>query len=108
MINDADAAGLADVIYGAGSATDGKVLVITLGTGIGSALIINGQLIPSTELGHVDVDGIDAETKASAVPRERAGMSWIEYAGVLERYLSHQEFLFSPDLFIVGPLRVVK
>jgi polyphosphate glucokinase len=97
-----DAAGLAEVVFGAGSATDGTVLVITLGTGIGSALVFNGQLIPNTELGHLELDGRDAETKASTIARERAQLSWEDYRNVLGRYLSHLEFLLSPDLFILG------
>lgn len=102
MINDADAAGLAEVRYGAGRDTRGVVLVITLGTGIGSALIVNGQLVPNTELGHLEVNGHKAETKASAVARERDQLDWVEYAGRLQQYLTHVEFLFSPDLIIIG------
>ncbi|MDR6989400.1 polyphosphate glucokinase [Paenarthrobacter nitroguajacolicus] len=102
VINDADAAGLAEARYGAGEGVDGTVLVITLGTGIGSAFIFNGQLVPNAELGHLEVDGHDAETKASAVARERDGLSWDEYGVLLNRYLQHVEFLFSPELFIVG------
>lgn len=102
VINDADAAGLAEARYGAGEGVDGTVLVITLGTGIGSAFIFNGQLVPNVELGHLEIDGHDAETKASAVARERDGLSWEEYAVLLQRYLSHVEFLFSPELFIIG------
>ncbi|MDQ4489726.1 ROK family protein [Sinomonas sp. ASV486] len=102
VINDADAAGLAEVRYGAGEGVDGTVLVITLGTGIGSAFVFDGKLVPNAELGHIEIDGHDAETKASAVARERDGLSWEEYAVLLQRYFSHVEFLFSPELFIVG------
>ena len=102
VINDADAAGLAESRYGAGAGITGTILVITLGTGIGSAFIFNGQLVPNSELGHLEVDGCDAETKASAVARERNGLPWDEYSVVLQRYFSHVEFLFSPELFIVG------
>lgn len=102
VINDADAAGLAEVRYGAGEGVDGTVLVITLGTGIGSAFVFDGKLVPNAELGHLEIDGHDAETKASAVARERDGLSWEEYAVRLQRYFSHVEFLFSPELFIVG------
>ena len=102
VINDADAAGLAEARYGAGDGVDGTVLVITLGTGSGSALIYRGALVPNSELGHLEVDGHDAETKASAVARERDGLSWDEYGVKLNRYLQHVEFLFSPELFIVG------
>ncbi|WP_136610131.1 polyphosphate--glucose phosphotransferase [Sinomonas albida] len=102
VINDADAAGLAEVRYGAGKGVDGTVLVITLGTGIGSAFVFNGQLVPNAELGHLEIDGFDAETKASAVAREREGIGWEDYSVRLQRYFSHVEFLFSPELFIVG------
>jgi polyphosphate glucokinase len=102
VINDADAAGLAEARYGAGAGIGGTVLVITLGTGIGSAFIFNGHLVPNAELGHLEVDGFDAESKASAVARERDGLSWEEYSVLLQRYFSHVEFLFSPELFIVG------
>ncbi|HET6240391.1 MAG TPA: ROK family protein [Arthrobacter sp.] len=102
VINDADAAGLAEARYGAGEGVSGTVLVITLGTGIGSAFIFNGKLVPNAELGHLEIDGYDAETRASAVARERLGLSWEEYSVLLQRYFSHVEFLFSPELFIVG------
>ncbi|MHA7176090.1 polyphosphate--glucose phosphotransferase [Arthrobacter sp. Sr24] len=102
VMNDADAAGLAEARYGAGKGVKGTVLVITLGTGIGSAFIYNGKLIPNLELGHLEIDGFDAETKASASARERDDISWDEYAVRLQRYFSHVEFLFSPELFIIG------
>ncbi|WP_049822430.1 polyphosphate--glucose phosphotransferase [Arthrobacter sp. H41] len=102
VINDADAAGLAEVRYGAGKGELGTVLVITLGTGIGSAFIFDGRLVPNVELGHLEIDGHDAETKASAVARERDGIGWNEYTVRLQRYFSHVEFLFSPELIIVG------
>lgn len=102
IINDADAAGLAEVRYGAGRGVPGTVLVITLGTGIGSAFIFDGQLVPNVELGHLEIDGYDAEKKASAVARERENIGWDEYALRLQRYFAHVEFLFSPELFIVG------
>lgn len=102
VMNDADAAGLAEVRYGAGSGVDGVVLVITLGTGIGSAYIMDGQLVPNSELGHLEIDGYDAESRASATARERDGLDWDDYAVRLQRYFSHVEFLFSPELFIVG------
>ncbi|SDL80692.1 polyphosphate--glucose phosphotransferase [Arthrobacter sp. ok362] len=102
VINDADAAGLAEARFGAGEGIDGTVLVITLGTGIGSAFIFDGKLVPNAELGHLEIDGFDAETKASAVAREREGLSWEQYSVLLQRYFSHVEFLFSPELFIVG------
>ena len=102
VINDADAAGLAEARFGAGEGVAGTVLVITLGTGIGSAFIFDGKLVPNAELGHLEIDGFDAETKASAVARERDGLSWEQYSVLLQRYFSHVEFLFSPELFIVG------
>ena len=102
VLNDADAAGLAEVQYGAGRGVNGTVLVLTLGTGIGSAFIFNGKLVPNAELGHLEVNGHNAESKASAVARERDGLNWEEYSVVLQRYLSRVEFLFSPELIIVG------
>lgn len=102
VMNDADAAGLAEARYGAGRDVKGTVLVITLGTGIGSAFIHDGVLIPNVELGHLELDGFDAETKASASARERDDLTWDEYALRLQRYFSHVEFLFSPELFIIG------
>lgn len=101
-LNDADAAGLAEAIYGQGRDKDGLIAVITLGTGIGSALIMNGQLIPNTELGHLEIDGHDAESKASARARERDDISWKKYGKRLRRYFTHVEMLFSPDLFVIG------
>ncbi|MCO1339224.1 polyphosphate glucokinase [Kocuria polaris] len=102
VINDADAAGLAEARYGAGENIAGSVLAITLGTGIGSAMLYDGQLIPNFELGHLELDGHGAETRASASAREREDLPWDEYAQRLQRYFSHVEFLFSPKLFIVG------
>lgn len=102
VINDADAAGLAEARYGAGRESRGSVLTITLGTGIGSALVHDGVLVPNLELGHLELDGHDAETKASAAAREREELGWEEYGRRLQRYFSHVEFLFSPALFVVG------
>ncbi|MDO5751691.1 polyphosphate--glucose phosphotransferase [Arthrobacter sp.] len=102
VMNDADAAGLAEARYGAGKGVNGTVLVITLGTGIGSAFIHDGKLVPNAELGHLEIDGFDAESRASASARERDGLDWDEYAQRLQRYFSHVEFLFSPELFIIG------
>lgn len=102
VMNDADAAGLAEARFGAGAGVDGVVLVITLGTGIGSAFIMDSVLVPNAELGHLELDGYDAETRASASAREREGLSWAEYGERLQRYFSHVQFLFSPELFIVG------
>lgn len=107
VLNDADAAGLAEVRSGAGRGSDGRVtrgtvLVITLGTGIGSALFIDGKLIPNLELGHLELDGAKAEARASAVARERDDLDWPAYTQRLQRYFAHLEFLFSPDLIVVG------
>jgi polyphosphate glucokinase len=74
----------------------------TLGTGIGAAMIYDGVLIPNAELGHLEIDGFDAEKRASGVVREREGLSYPEWAERLQRYYSHVEMLFSPELFIVG------
>lgn len=102
-LNDADAAGLAEAVYGAGRNVSGLVIVLTLGTGIGSALVLDGRLVPNAELGHLELDGYDAETRASAAAREREELSWKKWATKrLQPYFSHVEFLFSPDLFIVG------
>lgn len=102
-INDADAAGLAEATYGQGQDKTGLIAVITLGTGIGSALINNGVLVPNTELGHLEIDGYDAESRASARAREVHDLSWKKYAKKrLRRYFQHVEALFSPDLFIIG------
>lgn len=102
MVNDADAAGLAEMEWGAGRDVDGVVVVLTFGTGIGSGLFVDGTLVPNTELGHLELDGRDAETYAAASAREREGISWKQWAPRVERYLRHVEMLFSPDLFIVG------
>jgi polyphosphate glucokinase len=102
MVNDADAAGLAEVRFGAGRGVGGVVLVLTLGTGIGSALFVNGALVPNTELGHLELHGVDAETRAAASARKREGLSWESWARRLDAYLAHVEALFWPDLVILG------
>jgi polyphosphate glucokinase len=102
MVNDADAAGLAEMRWGVGRGVDGVVLLLTFGTGIGSGLFVDGTLVPNTELGHLELDGRDAETHAAASARERDGISWTQWASRVERYLQHVEMLFSPDLIIVG------
>ncbi len=101
-VNDADAAGYAEVEYGAARDVPGLVMVVTLGTGIGTALINNGRLVPNTELGHLEVDGVDAETRASDAARERDDLSYTDWAKRLQRYFDELERLFSPDLFVVG------
>lgn len=102
FVNDADAAGYAEVFYGAAKNQEGLVIMTTLGTGIGAAMIYNGVLIPNAELGHLEIDGVDAEKRASGVVRERENLSYPEWAQRLQRYYSHVEMLFSPELFIVG------
>lgn len=102
-LNDADGAGLAENEYGAGKGIDGTVLVMTLGTGIGSALIVDGKLVPNTELGHLELDGHDAESRASASARERDDLSFKNWARKrLQPYFAHVEMLFTPSLFIIG------
>ncbi|MGO1591816.1 MAG: polyphosphate--glucose phosphotransferase [Ancrocorticia sp.] len=102
VVNDADAAGYAEVHYGAAAGRDGLVMVLTLGTGIGSVLVMDGVLVPNTELGHVELDGRDAESYASSGVFERDNLGWEEWAKRLQRYFSHMEMLFSPEVFIVG------
>ncbi|HEU4674939.1 MAG TPA: ROK family protein [Motilibacteraceae bacterium] len=102
VVNDADAAGYAELAFGAAKDVDGVVLVTTLGTGIGSALVVDGQLVPNTELGHLEVDGHEAELKASDAARDREDLSWEKWAKRLQRYYSHLEALFWPDLIVVG------
>lgn len=102
FLNDADAAGLAEVRYGAGRGHRGLVIVVTLGTGIGTALIYNGKLVPNGELGHIEIGGNDAETSASARAREREELSWGKWAKRVSAYLQHMERLLWPELFILG------
>jgi polyphosphate glucokinase len=102
FVNDADAAGIAEVRYGAAKGKSGLVILTTLGTGIGSALIYNGVLVPNAELGHIEIDGKDAESRASFSAKERKELSWKDWAARLQRFYETLEFLFSPALFIVG------
>ncbi len=102
VLNDADAAGLAEVRFGAARGVPGVVLVLTFGTGIGSALFIDGTLVPNTELGHLELDGHDAETQAAASARDEEKLSYKHWARRVQRYLAHLEALFTPDLFVVG------
>jgi polyphosphate glucokinase len=102
FVNDADAAGVAEVRHGAAKDVDGLVIMTTLGTGIGSALIYNGVLIPNAELGHLEIGGKDAERRASYLAKERGHLSYARWAARLQRYYSTLEFLFSPELFVVG------
>ncbi|MEV7541746.1 polyphosphate--glucose phosphotransferase [Streptomyces sp. NPDC089915] len=102
VLNDADAAGIAEMTYGAGRGVPGTVILLTLGTGIGSALFRDGRLVPNTELGHLELKGHDAETRASVKAKEDGDLSWEHWARRLDKYLAHVEMLFSPDLFILG------
>jgi len=102
MINDADAAGLAEMEFGAGRGQPGTVIMITLGTGIGTAIFHRGKLVPNTEFGHLDMKGTDAEHRASDAVRQLEDLSWKKYAKRLNKYLAEMEKLFWPDLFIVG------
>ncbi|MFF2195082.1 polyphosphate--glucose phosphotransferase [Streptomyces sp. NPDC058157] len=102
VLNDADAAGVAEMTYGAGRGVPGTVVLLTLGTGIGSAVFRDGRLVPNTELGHLELKGHDAETRASVKAKEDGDLSWERWAHRLDKYLAHVEMLFSPDLFILG------
>ena len=102
VVNDADAAGLAEVTFGVGKGIRGVVMMITIGTGLGSALFIDGKLVPNTELGHIEVECDDAETIASDVVRKKEDLSWKKWAKRLDKYLNMIEHLFSPDLIILG------
>ncbi len=102
VINDADAAGLAEMRFGAGRGRPGLVMILTLGTGIGTALFIDGRLVPNTELGQVEFCGKAAEKRAAAIVRKRQGLSWAKWARRLDDYLHRMEYYFWPDLMIVG------
>jgi polyphosphate glucokinase len=101
-MNDADAAGVAEAAFGAAHGHDGLVIVTTLGTGIGTALLYRGILIPNSELGHLEVDGHDAEHGASSGAREREDLSWGEWSRRLERYYQALERYLWPELFVIG------
>jgi polyphosphate glucokinase len=102
VLNDADAAGVAEMTFGAGVGEKGTVLMLTFGTGIGSALFTKGVLVPNTEFGHVEIHGEDAETRASEHAKELHDLSWGKWAGRVDEYLQHVEAVMSPDLIIVG------
>jgi polyphosphate glucokinase len=102
VVNDADAAGYAEAAFGAAKGARGTVFMATLGTGIGTALIVDGVLVPNTELGHLEVDGKDAETRAADSAREREDLSWPAWAKRLTRYFQEIERLLWPDLIVVG------
>ncbi len=102
-LNDADAAGIAEVKFGIGRKyPKGVIMMITIGTGLGTALFVDGKLVPNTELGHIEIRGKDAETRASDAARQRKDMSWEEWGGKFNEYLGWLERLFWPDLFVLG------
>ncbi|MGW8061705.1 polyphosphate--glucose phosphotransferase [Streptomyces ziwulingensis] len=102
VVNDADAAGVAEMHFGAGRDRKGTVILLTFGTGIGSAVFTDGVLVPNSELGHLELDGHDAEKRASSKVKEDHDMSWEHWAHRVQTYLAHVEMLFSPELFIIG------
>jgi polyphosphate glucokinase len=102
MINDADAAGLAEVHFGAGRDKKGVIYVCTLGTGIGSALFVDGKLVPNTELGHLEIKGEDAELRSSERVRLEEDMSWKKWGKRVDQYLNAVERVIYPDLIIIG------
>lgn len=106
VINDADSAGLAEMKFGAGKEYNrhggGVVLMVTLGTGVGTALFVDGHLVRNTELGHIEIDGEDAEKRTAEIHREIEGLSWKKWGKRVDKYLQHIEKLLSPDLIIIG------
>jgi polyphosphate glucokinase len=102
LLNDADAAGIAEMEFGAGKGRQGVVIILTFGTGIGSAIFINGILLPNTEFGHMEIRGKDAEHRASDKIRTEEKLSWERWAKRVNEFLKRMELLFSPDLFIFG------
>lgn len=102
VLNDADAAGIAEMRFGAGKGQGGVVMVVTLGTGIGSAIFVDGKLLPNSEFGHMSVRGKDAEHRASDAVRQAKNLSWKKYAARLEEVINQMDLLVSPDLIIVG------
>ncbi len=102
VLNDADAAGIAEMRFGSGVDRDGLVVLLTFGTGIGSALFLDGKLVPNTEFGHLEVDGHDAEKRAAASVKEDKGLTWAEWAPRVSRYINVLENLIWPDLVIAG------
>ncbi len=102
VVNDADAAGLAEIAFGAGQGHNGVVLIVTIGTGLGTSIFINGHILPNTEFGHIEIDGQEAESRASDAARKREKLSWKKWSKRLNRYLQTMERLFWPDLIILG------
>ncbi len=101
-VNDADAAGYAETLYGAARSATGVTFICTLGTGIGTAMVVDGVLVPNLELGHLEIDGHDAETRASDAVRDREDLDFPQWAERLQRYFGVIEDLFWPDLIVVG------
>jgi polyphosphate glucokinase len=102
LINDADAAGLAEMRYGVGRGETGVVLLLTLGTGVGSGLFVDGRLVPNTELGHMEIRGKDAEKRSASVQRVVRGIGWPEWAALLDEHLRAIDRILWPDLIILG------
>ncbi|MGY3203820.1 polyphosphate--glucose phosphotransferase [Streptomyces sp. TE5632] len=102
VVNDADAAGIAEVHFGAGQGRRGTVILLTFGTGIGSAVFVDGLLVPNTELGHLELHGHEAEKRASSKAKEDHDLTWEHWARRVQKYLAHVEMLFSPELFVIG------
>jgi polyphosphate glucokinase len=102
LLNDADAAGIAEMEFGAGHGHRGLVIMLTFGTGIGSAVFYNGQLLPNTEFGHMEIRGKDAEDRSSARVRKAEDLNWKKWAERVNEFLKRMEIVFSPDLFILG------
>jgi polyphosphate glucokinase len=102
ILNDADAAGLAEIRFGSPRARQGVVLLLTFGTGIGSALFLDGRLLPNTELGHIELDGADAEPRTSAAAKDRELLTWEQWTPRVDRYLASLERLLAPDLIVIG------
>ncbi len=102
VLNDADMAGVAEMKFGAGAGEQGTVMMLTFGTGIGSALFRAGPLVPNTEFGHIEIHGHDAESRASERAKVLHDLSWGSWAGRVDNYLDHVEALVAPDLFIIG------
>lgn len=102
VLNDADAAGIAEMKHGVGRGRDGVIIVLTLGTGIGSAIFTDGVLVPNTEFGHVQMRGMDAEHYAASSIRDKEDLSWKKWGKRLNEYLNYMEVLFTPDLFVLG------
>lgn len=102
VLNDADAAGVAEAAFGAARTSSGLVMLVTLGTGLGTAMVHDGVLVPNCELGHLEINGVDWETRASVAVKERESLTWEQWADRLQVYFTHLEALTTPDRFVVG------